>query len=515
MFMMFYNPGRWVAQDCGVVSHMKKYLLLIAFGSLLTACNGEKYVAGPEVSLTPKYKQAVSHRGETIDPTTQWWANYGDATLNRLVEESLAQNLSIEVARERVIAARYQEQIANNTYLPQVDADGSAKLSGTRNRGVLKTVVDRNGNPVKDPVTGKVKTTRINTTTNNSSLSAGLSGSWLIDFLGAKSTAEAQQANIEQQKEALNDARLAVIAAITRTYLTIQGLGREIAIAQKSLAVQNDTARITTAKLDAGTASALDSTRAKGAAALTASDIPVLQQARDTAINNLAVLLAKQPAELNGALTKQRGIKLPRVKFSEGIPADLLRNRPDVRQAEWALKQAVAEIGIAEADLYPTLVLSGNLNVGTVKNDGVLSTQTWGFGPSINIPIFNRGALKANVDLSKSAARIQYLNYRQTVLDAVTDVENAMIALKAEQRRSAQLAIAVDQYGQAEGLARQLNDAGTTEFSDVLDAQSSLYSAQLQYASSALLAAGNYATFCEALGGGWAGYEPVMEEKTN
>lgn len=474
---------------------MKKYLLLIAFGTLLTACNGEKFVAGPEVTTGPHYKQRVAFKGETINPGTQWWANYGDPTLNRLVEESLAQNLSIEQARERVRAARFQARIAKSTYLPQVDADGIATSSGVRNNN--------------DSTSGRKFD---HTTTDNSSVSAGLSGSWLIDFLGAKSTAEQQRANIEQQKEALNDARLGVITSITKSYLNAQGLGREIAIAQKSLAVQNDTARITEAKVEAGTASSLDSTRARGAAALTASDIPTLQQAREIAINNVAVLLGKEPAELDSIFRKQRGIKRPRVKFSEGIPADLLRNRPDVRQAEWALKQAVAEIGIAEADLYPTIALSGNLTFSAANSNNIANTQTWGFGPSINIPIFDRGALKANVDLTKSSARIQYLAYRQTVLDAVQDVENAMYSVRAEQRRAAQLAIAVDQYGQAEGLAKQLNDAGTTEFSDVLDAQSALYSAQLQYATSSLLAATNYADLCAALGGGWDGYEPVKEE---
>jgi len=120
--------------------------------------------------------------------------------------------------------------------------------------------------------------------------------------------------------------------------------------------------------------------------------------------------------------------------------------------------------------------------------------------------------LKANVDLSKSSARIQYLAYRQAVLTAVQDVEDALIALKAEQRRNAQLAIAVSEYSKAEALARQLNDAGTTEFSDVLLAQASLYSAQLQYAASSMLLATNYVDLCQALGGGWSGDEPIMAE---
>lgn len=464
---------------------MKKYLLFITFGSLLAACSGETFVPGPDISLSPTYKQGSVVRGETIDPTTKWWANFGDANLNRLIDDALAQNISIEQARERIKVARYSARIAGSTYLPQIEASASATKSGAHTEG-QKSV-------------------------NTSNASAGLSGAWLLDYLGAKSTAEARQADIEQQKEALNTARLAVIAGVANAYLSAQGLGRQIVIAQKALAVQNDTARITTAKLDAGTASALDSTRAKGAAALTAADIPTLQQAREQAINQIAILLAKEPAEFDNLFTKYTPVRRPRVKFSNGIPADLLRNRPDVRQAEWALKTAVAEIGIAEADLYPSISLSGTLNA-SIAQVGNISSQTWGFGPSISIPIFDRGRLKANVDLSKSSARIQYLAYRQAVLTAVQDVEDSMIALKAEQRRNAQLAIAVSEYSKAEALARQLNDAGTTEFSDVLLAQASLYSAQLQYAASSMLLATNYVDLCQALGGGWSGDEPVMAD---
>ena len=466
---------------------MKKYLLLAAFGSLLGACSAESFIPGPELALSPSYKQQSPARGETIDPTTQWWANFGDSNLNRLIEEALAQNLSIEQARERIKAARFTARIAKSTYLPQIDADGSVTKSKTHVEGQRWV--------------------------NTSNAKAGLSGSWLLDYLGAKSTAESQRANIEQQKAALNTARLDVIAAVASSYLNAQGLGRQIAIAQKSLSVQNDTARITTAKLDAGTASALDSTRAKGAAALTAADIPTLQQAREQSINQIAILLGKEPVEFDTLFTKYKPVKLPRVRFSNGIPADLLRNRPDVREAEWALKGAVADIGVAEADLYPSISLSGSLTASIAQGANV-GTQAWSFGPSVSIPIFDRGRIKANIDLSKSSARLQYLAYRQTVLLAVQDVEDAMIALRSEQRRNAQLAIAVSEYSKAEALARQLNDAGTTEFSDVLDAQSLLYSAQLQYASSSLLLATNYVDLCQALGGGWDGDEPLLAENT-
>jgi multidrug efflux system outer membrane protein len=460
---------------------MKNTIILLLAASALSACTtAGSYTPGPDMALTPQYRQKIGMPGNAVNPDTKWWANFGDPNLNRLVEEALQQNLVVETARERVRAARLSATVSKGAYYPSVDFAYSATRSGTRTKGV---------------------------TVDTSTQSAGLSGSWTLDFLGAKSTAKREAAKIEAQKEALNAARLDIIASMATAYLNLQGLGQELAISRKSLSVQNETLGITRAKLEAGSASALDSTRALAQTALTSADIPALEQSRDQALNQIALLLGKQPAELDDLYRNYRPIRHPKVKFSEGIPADLLRNRPDIREAEQTLRAAVADIGVAEADLWPSLSLSGSLKA----SGSDLATKSWSFGPSVNIPIFNRGTLKASVDLSKSTARQDYLAYRQTVIAAVGEVEDAMVALKKERTRNARLATAVTELRKAESLARQLYTSGTTGFSDVLDAQDSLYSAELQLATSSLKVAVNYVTLCQALGGGWAGDEPVMQ----
>jgi multidrug efflux system outer membrane protein len=317
------------------------------------------------------------------------------------------------------------------------------------------------------------------------------------------STKEREAERIESEREGLNAARLDIISSVADAYVNVQGLGRQIEIAKRSLQVQNETADITIAKVEAGSASTLDSTRAKANAALTSSDIPALEQARLQYINLIATLLGKTPAELDSLYTRYNAVKRPRVRFSEGIPADLLRNRPDIRQQERLLAAAVADIGVAESDLWPQLVLNGNISASRTANAG--KVINWNIGPSITLPIFNRGALHAAVDLSKSGARQQYLAYRQTVIQAAREVEDAVVALQQEQMRASRLATAVDQFTKAEQLARELNNAGTTEFSDVLDAQTSLYGAQLQLAETSKQLNINYVALCQALGGGWAG----------
>jgi outer membrane protein, multidrug efflux system len=481
---------------------MRNIVVLLAASTFLAACSTQKFNPGPEVTLTENYKNRTGRRGETINPETKWWANFGDKNLNALVDEALARNLSIEAARERVYAAKLTARIANSAYLPQIDAVASATTSGSRNKQPVVVGAD--------PVTGETITRKRWVTNDSSNVSKGLNGVWVINPLAWKSTKIREQERIAAQREALYAVRLDIIAAVANAYVSAQGFGRQAEIAKRALSVQNETSEITIAKVEAGSASTLDSTRAKANAALTSADIPVLEQAREQYMNQIATLLGKTPAELDSIFTRYKSIRLPRERFKEGVPADLLRNRPDIRQQERLLAAVVADIGVAEADLWPSLTLSGNIGVSRSSNAGTV--QNWAFGPSLNLPIFDRGALKANVDLSKSAARQQYLAYRQTVIEAVREVEDAMVALRHEQLRHSRLASAVNELTRAEELARELNNAGTTEFKDVLDAQAALYSAQLQLADSQLQLNINYVLLCQALGGGWGGEDAEAYE---
>lgn len=478
---------------------MRNILVLLAAGTMLTACASENYKPGPEVAVTENYKNRTGRRGETINPETKWWANFGDKNLNALVDQALAQNLSIESARESVRAAQFSARIANNAFLPQIDAVAAATASGNRRK-----------------LTGPAGTRSRWVTTDTSNYTKGIEGTWVISPLGWKGTKQAQAEQIAASKEALYAARLDIIAAVTNAYVNAQGFGRQAEISKRALSVQNETSEITIAKVEAGSASTLDSTRAKANAALTSADIPTLEQARTQALNQIATLVGKTPAEMDSVFSKYRSVRLPRERFKEGVPADLLRNRPDIRQQERLLAAAVASIGIAEADLWPSLSLSGNVAMSRAVNSS--SVYSWALGPSLNLPLFNRGALKANVDLSKSDARQQYLAYRQTVIEAVREVEDAMVALRQEQIRYSRLSTAVNELARAEQLARELNNAGTTEFRDVLDAQASLYNAQLQLADSQLQLNVNYILLCQALGGGWGGensepFEVVVVKK--
>ena len=159
---------------------MRNIVVLLAASTLLAACSTQKFNPGPEVTLTENYKNRTGRRGETINPETKWWANFGDKNLNALVDEALARNLSIEAARERVYAAKLTARIANSAYLPQIDAVASATTSGTRNKQPVVVGAD--------PVTGETITRKRWVTNDTSNVSKGLNGVWVINPLAWKST---------------------------------------------------------------------------------------------------------------------------------------------------------------------------------------------------------------------------------------------------------------------------------------------------------------------------------------
>jgi len=435
---------------------------------LLAGCSslGVDYQA-PTMALTSSYAQSTGTAAATVTPATAWWTSLGDKTLDSLVEEGLAQNLTVAQAIEAVGAARATARVNGVSYDPSVSASASASSGGTIGSGT--------------------------TATNSASIDA----SWELDFFGtARRNKALQRANIESAVEGANEARLTLIGDITRTYVEIRSYQRRLALAKASLKTQRATTDVVQKQFDAGTSTALAVAQSQGQSQTTAASIPTLEVSLQQSINALAVLLGKQPAELAGRLDKSTGILRVKTAIGAGIPADLVRNRPDIRQAERELAASAEQIGISEAALYPSLTLAGSLSTSA-------SIGTWALAPTISIPIFNRDQLKGNVDLSESNARTAYLAYRQAVLTAVQDVEDAIVAYTREKTRRSALAEAVASYTKAEELSQTLYKAGSADYSEVLSAQASLQSAQDSLAQSDATLATAYITLAKALGGGW------------
>jgi NodT family efflux transporter outer membrane factor (OMF) lipoprotein len=257
----------------------------------------------------------------------------------------------------------------------------------------------------------------------------------------------------------------------------------------------------------AGTATAADVAKAQGQANATAADVPSLEASYAQAVHRLSVLTGRPPATLNERLKRGAPIPAPRLPLPTGIPADILLTRPDVRMAERQYAQYTAKVGQAEAARYPAVSLTGNIDTSAfrVGDLGKNSTIGWSFGPTLSVPIFNAGQLKAAADVARAERDQYFIAYKTSVLSALEDVENAIVALHQERIRNSKLAASVKSYGEAANLERTLFKSGEAGLLDVLDAERSLYSAEDDLLQSRIAIATDYVALNKALGGGWDG----------
>ncbi|GBD46789.1 efflux transporter outer membrane subunit [Methylopila sp. Yamaguchi] len=262
---------------------------------------------------------------------------------------------------------------------------------------------------------------------------------------------------------------------------------------------------LTKQKLDAGSASSVDASNAAGLAASTAAEIPSLESSLAQSIHRLSVLTGRPPAALSARMAAAKPIPNPRRLPSAGVPADVLRNRPDVRLAERRLAQYTAKIGQAEAALHPSVSLTGSTSTTSSRIGDLAKRSTigWSYGPSVNLPLFQGGSLRAAVDVARAQRDQYFVAFMSSVLTALEDVENALVSLVKERQRSGQLATAASSYREAARLSRGLYRAGAADFLDVLDAERSAFEAEDALLQSRASAATDYVALNKALGGGW------------
>lgn len=418
----------------------------------------------------------------------RWWERLNDKALNRLVEEAIAGNLDVATAKARVREARATYKQAVASLFPTITG------SGSYTRGQDGSNVSSGGDVT---VTGPYDSYQL-----------GLNASWELDLFGAnRRAAEAAKYGLDASEESLRNTLLTLVGDVATYYVEARGYQARIALARRTATSQRETAALTRRKLEAGSASAVDVANAEGQAAGTEANIPALRSSYQQSVHRLAILLGAPPSTLNARMERSAPIPSPRLPVPRGVPANVLLSRPDVRLAERQLAQYTAQIGQAQAALYPDVSLSGNIDTtGSKFGDlGKSSSISWSFGPSISVPIFNAGQLQAAVEYAQAQRDEYFLAYRSAVLTALEDVENASVALQQERLKSGSLAASASSYRQAATLSRALYQAGSTSFLDVLDAERSLYSAEDSALQSRVAIATDYVRLNKALGGGWNG----------
>jgi NodT family efflux transporter outer membrane factor (OMF) lipoprotein len=452
----------------------------------------------PSTWVSPPTTQASVTLQKPIE-IERWWTTFNDPTLNSLITRAVAFNLNLQAAAERVREARASLGNATSTLFPTVNAVGAYNRSFNARGG--STVVTGAGGSVISTAGPKP----------HDLWQAGFDATWELDvFGGVKRSVEASYANLQASIEDRRDVLVTLLAEVATDYITLRGFQQEVVIAEENLVSQIHTADVTRTKVRGGFTTELDVANADAQVATTRSQIAGFAMLEQQEIYSLSVLLGQEPTALERELAPREQIPIVPPTVPVGLPSELLRRRPDIRRTERQLAAATANIGVATAQLFPQFNLTGSFTLqGTqFKSLGNLADRLWSFGPSVSWPIFDAGHIWMNIEIQNSVQAQALIAYRSTVLQALLDVENALVAYADEQQRRAALADAVTANQKAVGLATRRYDQGLTDFLNVLDAERSLYSSQDALVQSNRAVGTDLAALYKALGGGWEIGEP-------
>lgn len=473
-----------------------KYLLISSCVVILSGCVsvGPDYTQSP--LPTPDYTDVLSHQAEdtgrvnAIDAESlaNWWECFNDPLLSQLMDEALKRNLDLREARALVKEARSQLTISQADALPSINAIGDYT---------------------------REKSSTQNSVTNT--YRAGFDASWEIDIWGGNRRAvEAVKADIMSEEANLDSVKVSLAGELAQTYVQIRTYQERIRVAEKNMEAQTDTLAMLESKYRAGLSDELSVQQARYNLENTRSSLPDLYSGLESNINSLAVLTGTIPGQLHGQLSDLAVVPVPPFEIVSNIPANTLRQRPDVRKAERALAAQTARIGEAEADLYPTFSLTGFFGLSALTSSNFISSdnETWNVIPGLSLPIFNAGSIRANINVQEAKQEQVLAQYEKTVLSAIEEIRNALTDFYQEQQRLKALEAAVTAAQNAVKISQDKYQNGLVNFDSVLDAQRSLYSFENDMAVSKGAVTENFIVLYKALGGGWsrASLENIQNE---
>ncbi|WP_336293880.1 efflux transporter outer membrane subunit [Bartonella sp. CB169] len=411
-----------------------------------------------------------------------WWRRLNDPILNELISYAIAGNNNVAVAKARVREARASLGQFTGSLLPSVSNLNSGTRSGFKQSGAVLN-----------------------------QYRSGFDASWELDFFGGhKRAVEAAHYGLEAAIEDMRATMVTLLGDLATNYVQMRGWQQKLLIVREIAALQQKTFELVRVRLMAGDASELDVSNAQAQVANTEADISQMEANLEMSIHRLSVLTGSVPGALKDLLqksAKEAKIPQPQWPISAGIPADILLTRPDLRRAERQYAQATARIGQREADRYPSLTLTGNISTTatTISQLWKNSTIGWSLGPSIRFPFFSGGQVVASVAVARAQRDQAFIAYRAAVLGALEDVENALVRLNKEQQRLKNLTVANAAFMHSLKLSRSLFESGNISFFELLNANSSYYSAQMSLKDSRISLVTQYIALMKALGGGWDG----------
>jgi outer membrane protein, multidrug efflux system len=480
------------------MTHAKHICLLRPWVRILAGCAMIlSLLAGAGCRVGPNYKKPpikVPAQFESTSPNIKagvsgdlstWWTNLNDPTLNALVHQVIQGNLDIKIAGDRIAQARAVRGIVSGADKPQIDADASAMRESYSLNSVFGPFLPER---------------------RESDYIAGFNARWELDLFGKTARSiEAAEAGIDAAKENRRAVMVAMSAGVAKEYILVRQLQKQIEVANNNIQIQQNTLDVVEQRLKVGLVNELVVQQAKAQLEVTQAVLPKLDTSLKQAIHRIGILTGQEPKALEKQLMTGGGIPATKPVIPVGLPSELLTRRPDVRAAERNLAAATANIGVATADLFPRFSLTGSLGQESVNVDSLSGSASrfWSLASGFSWPVLDSGIIRANIRL-QDAKQQQALNvYIKSILTALEDVENALVAYGNEQERMRLLEAGTAANRKSVELATQRYQKGLVDFLNVLDAQRQLYQSEDALAVSRGRLALSLIALYESLGGGW------------
>lgn len=461
---------------------MALFVMLTFFMVLFGGCTrvGPDYVS-PDFTKapgnwTPEMTGGLSTAPLDNKALASWWSLLNDPMLTSLIRRAIDVNLDLRKTRAVLRESRARLLISESGSFPTVKTSGSATRSYSNDEA-------------------------------RSSYNAGFDAAWELDvFGGVQRAKEAATADLETNQENMRDVLVSLVAEVALNYVEVRSFQARLTIAQKSLAVQEETFQLTQWQSQAGLTSQLDVEQAKSNLEGTRASVPTLRTGLGQAMNRLALLLGQYPGTLHKELSVLAPVPMAPMEIAVGVPAEVLRRIPTVRKAERQLAAQTARVGVATADQYPQFTLNGSIGLEALSIHDLLfesASRLFRIGPAFSWTLFDAGRIRQNIEVQNALTEQAAIEYEKSVLTALKDVEDALVAYAGEQVRRQSLLEASQAAQVAQDLAGTQYSSGMIDFQAVLDAQRSLLSFQNQLAVSDSEVFSDLIRLYKALGGGW------------
>lgn len=466
---------------------------------MLTGCTVGPNFSHPTNKIRVAKWQSLSNDNHLV-PTqssslpSQWWTLFNDSVLTELENNAQLTNLDLQMAESRIEQSRAQLGITSSALLPNVSAGASYERDKLSENGRFAALGA--------------------STTPYNFWQTGFDASWELDLWGRTRRArEGAKATLEATEYDREAVRVSLSAEVARNYLQLRGTQTQLDIANQNKDIAEHTLKLALSREQNGISTRFETSTARAQLATINAMIPELTQQRNAYMNALALLMGEQPRALNSLLS--RAIPLPSLPthVPVGIPSTLVHRRPDILRAEAQLHTATASIGVAKADFYPSIGLTGAIDVEGFNSRDLSSWNSHAFsvGPTVYLPIFQGGRLKQRLALTEAQQKTAALAYRQTVLQAWHEVDNALDAWTSQQRQHDELLISYEQNKEALQIAERGYQEGATDYLNVLTAQRNVLVSQTSLNTSATSAALTLVNLYKSLGGGWNANEVVPQ----